>query len=410
MNTLPQRRKQIVVLGGGYAGLLATLRIAGRTRRQDTKVVLVNASDTFVERIRLHQLATNQRLARRPIAVLLRGTGAEFVPGKVIGLDPERREVTIQTSDLTQRICYDRLVYALGSVSATDQVPGVREHALTVGGEAAALRLQEALKVAVSRSGRIVVVGGGLTGIETATEIAESYPSLDVSLVTAGTLGADLSKRGRAYLRSALDRLGISVHEQMRLREVEPARLVVDGEASIPFDLCVWTGGFIAPPLAREAGLAVNERDQVLVDPFLRSVSHPAIYVAGDAASPIESPGAPLRMGCVVAIPMGAQAANNVVADVLGRPPTPFRFAFALRCISLGRRNGLIQFVKQDDVPIERVITGRLGAWIKEFICRSTIFSLRLERRWAGAFRWPQPSGRQMTTSQSSRRSLPAGR
>jgi NADH:quinone reductase (non-electrogenic) len=78
--------------------------------------------------------------------------------------------------------------------------------------------------------------------------------------------------------------------------------VVIDQASEIPCDLCVWTGGFVAPLLAREAGLTVNERNQIVVDPFLRSISHPEIYAIGDAAHPREDPGVPMvRMSAVTA-------------------------------------------------------------------------------------------------------------
>ncbi len=136
----------------------------------------------------------------------------------------------------------------------------------------------------------------------------------------------------------------------------------------------------------------MNERGQVLVDPYLRSISHPDVYGAGDAAVPVADPGAPIRMACATALPMGSQAADNVAAAIAGRPQTAFRFAYVIQCISLGRRDGLIQFTNADDSPRERIVTGRAAAWLKELVCRFAFLSVRLTRRWPGAYRWPRGS------------------
>jgi hypothetical protein len=98
-------------------------------------------------------------------------------------------------------------------------------------------------------------------------------------------------------------------------------------------------------------------------------------------------------MACATALPLGAHAADNVAAAIDGREPARFRYAYVFRCISLGRAAGLIQFVRADDSPRERIVSGRLGAWIKEMICQYTSFSLDLERRWPGAYHWPQTAG-----------------
>lgn len=113
-----------VVLGGGYAGILATRRSAGRAPQ--AQVTLVNTNPHFVERIRLHQVAAGQRVGLRPIAGLLRSTGATFRAATVLDLDPNRRLVEVQSVTGTEAIGYDYLVYALGSRTDRETVPARR--------------------------------------------------------------------------------------------------------------------------------------------------------------------------------------------------------------------------------------------------------------------------------------------
>jgi NADH dehydrogenase FAD-containing subunit len=97
-------------------------------------------------------------------------------------------------------------------------------------------------------------------------------------------------------------------------------------------------------------------------------------------------------MGCVSALPMGGHAGDNVRRLLRGEEPEPFRMDFVIRCVSLGRHNGLVQFVHGNDELLDRVITGRPAAWIKEMICRMTVFVVRNELRWGvRLYRWPQP-------------------
>src|SRR5207253_1632514 len=104
-------------------------------------------------------------------------------------------------------------------------------------------------------------------------------------------LGTEIAK----YMRRSLDELGVVIHEHANVTEVGPGE-VRTSVGAFAYEVCLWTGGFVAPALARESGLAVNERGQVLVDPFMRSVSHPEIYAVGDAAYPVEEPGVRVRM------------------------------------------------------------------------------------------------------------------
>jgi len=142
------KETHVIVIGAGYAVLLATMRLAGKLRKNPVNVTLVNASDMFVERLRLHQLAANRRLKERPIAKVLAGTQVNFVQGHVTGLDAASRTLTVKTATGTTQLQYERLVYALGSMTDRDSVPGVRENAytLTMEGELSVPKLQQKLQ------------------------------------------------------------------------------------------------------------------------------------------------------------------------------------------------------------------------------------------------------------------------
>src|SRR5439155_10918855 len=114
------QQTKVVVIGAGYAGLLATVRLASKVRRQPVSITLVNASDVFVERLRLHEFAAHEPIKRRPITDVLRGTGVNFVQGYVGGMDTAQRAVVVQTETGTKHIPYDKLIYALGSITDRD--------------------------------------------------------------------------------------------------------------------------------------------------------------------------------------------------------------------------------------------------------------------------------------------------
>lgn len=379
--------KRIVIIGAGYAGVMAALRLAGKDRKRRTEITLVNASDVFVERIRLHQVAANQTLPQRSIRKLLGKRPVTFVQGWVTGLDPERHVVQVDVQGAPREIGYDKLVYALGSVAAKSGVPGVAEHTYAIANKAEATALRE--RLASTKAGdRVAVVGGGLTGIETATEIAETYPQLRVSLVTNGVPAEGLSSRGQAYLAKTFEKMDIEVRAHTGVASVEAGVLHTQTGEQLPFDVGIWCGSFEAAPLAREAGLAVNAKGQVLVDPYMRSISHPDVYAAGDSAAPVIEPGAPIRMACATALPMAAHVADNVLAFTKGQPQQPFSFSYVLQCVSLGRSRGIIQIVRPDDSPTDVVLPGTAGRVIKELICQFAFQSLPTERMFPGAFLW----------------------
>jgi NADH:ubiquinone reductase (H+-translocating) len=223
--------------------------------------------------------------------------------------------------------------------------------------------------------GSLAVVGGGLTGIELAAEIAEAEPA--VGLITAGLVGPGLSGPGRDHVRRVLGARGVRLDEGHR----------ITGPADIDADVVVWAASMAArTELAAAAGLALTG-GRIAVGPALRSVSDPGIYVAGDAAASVSPAAGQLRMACATALPTGSHAAGAVLDDLRGEEPAPLRYRFFLQCISLGRRDGLVQLVHADDSPRRRIITGRAAATAKEQVVRSTVRTLRLAVRHLGAAR-----------------------
>ncbi|OZM83050.1 NAD(P)/FAD-dependent oxidoreductase [Pseudonocardia sp. MH-G8] len=367
---------RIVVLGAGYAGQIVAKQAARRTAAQ---VTLVNTRDFFVERVRLHQLAAGQPLCEVPIRDLLRGTGVELVVDLATGIDAARR--TVQLAQAEQPLPYDTLVYALGSQADTDGVAGAAVHAHTVAGPAEALALRDQLREAST----VAVVGGGLTGIETAAELAENRPELKVRLVTSGLLGGALSQRGRRHLQRAFTRLGVDVQDHADVTAVRDDGVLLADGRHVAADTVVWTTGFRVPPLAAEAGFAVDRSGRMLVDATLRSVSHPEVYGVGDAAAAHRPGGQELRMACATGMPAASRAVVAISDRLAGREPRSLRFRYVNQCISLGRHDGLIQFVDADDAPREAVLTGLLAALYKEAIVRGALQAQRTPALLMGA-------------------------
>ncbi|MGW0210053.1 NAD(P)/FAD-dependent oxidoreductase [Streptomyces sp. NPDC003233] len=366
---------RIVVLGAGYTGAVAAGRLARRLRPEDVAITLVNPEPDFVERVRLHQLAVGQSLKPRPLAGMFAGTGVELRLGRVTGVDVDRRTVAVTGADGPRELAYDTLVYALGSGWNDQGVPGTAEHAEQLASRPGALRLRE--RLAALDAGRpVVVVGGGLTGVEAATEIAEARPDLDVALVARAGLGDWLSPKGRGHLRKVFGRLGITVHEHAAVTAVEADRVTLADGTAVPAAVTVWTAGFAVHPIAAATTLEVTGEGQIVVDRTMRSVSHPDVYAIGDAAMAMGPGDKPLRMSCASGGFTAWQAADAVTARLTGDrlPKVPIRYFN--QCISLGRGEGLIQYVTADDRAVRAALTGRLAARYKELVCKGAAWSV----------------------------------
>ncbi|WP_242886768.1 NAD(P)/FAD-dependent oxidoreductase [Actinomadura litoris] len=364
-------KHRIVVLGAGYAGANAAGRLARRLHREDVEITLVNGDPEFVERVRMHQLASGQHLRPRPLRDLYADTGVQVRTARVTAVDVEGRTVDLDGGTLA----YDTLVYALGSTIADHGVPGVAEHAHNVAGKQAALRLRARLSE-VEPGGTVLIVGGGLTGIEAATEIAEAHPDLEVAIAARGRVGGWLSDKAQRHLRRALDRLGITVHDHTDITRVEPEGVVTGAGGQIRARVTVWTAGFAVHPIAAATALEVSGDGRIVVDAGMRSVSHPDVYAVGDAALAEGAGGEPLRMSCASANPMAWLAADVIAARLTGRKVPQTTIGYSVQCISLGRRDGIIQRVTADDQVTSTVITGRTAARIKEMVCAGAAWSI----------------------------------
>ncbi|MFE0140004.1 NAD(P)/FAD-dependent oxidoreductase [[Kitasatospora] papulosa] len=378
----------IVVLGAGYAGMAATVQLAARTGRLKIPVVvtLVSAQERFTERLRLHMTATGQDVAELSIPEMLEGTGARFVRGWVTAVDADAQTVRI---DDDRSLPYDTLVYALGGVADTAAVPGVEDHAYTLSGPEEA----EALAGRLARlggSGTVVVAGSGLTGVESAAEIAERHPELDVLLVGRDEPGASMNPKARAYLRAALDRLGVRVRSGVEVAKVLPDAVVsADGE-HLAADVVLWTSGTRVSPLAAATGLEVDARGRIVTDTALRSVSHPDVYAVGDAAAIRQGYGV-MHGTCQGGMPTGVHAAVSIVRVLRGKRPKPFRFGYYHTPVSLGRDDAVVQFTRPDDSPRRICLTGRAAARYKEAVTASPwpTYGRMKKMPASGAF-WPR--------------------
>ncbi|WP_169949117.1 NAD(P)/FAD-dependent oxidoreductase [Microbispora sp. H11081] len=363
---------RVVILGAGYAGLSAAIQLASRVRRRDdVRVTLVNARERFTERLRLHVAATGQRLDELSIPDLLEGTGAHFERGRVTELDADAKTVRI---DGTRVLTYDTLVYALGGVADTTAVPGAGEHAYALDGA----RDAEALAGRLSRlgGGTVVVAGTGLTGVESAAEIAERHPELNVVLLGRTEPGAAMNPKAKAYLHAALERLGVTVRSGAEVVKVLPGSVELActvelaGGGSVAADVVLWASGTRVPPLPADAGLTVDARGRIVTDAALRSVSHPDVYAVGDAAAIRQGYGV-MHGTCQGGMPTGVHAAVSIVRTLKGRRPRPFRFGYYHTPVSLGRHDAVVQFTHPDDSPRRLHLTGRLAVRYKETVTAS---------------------------------------
>ncbi len=300
---------KVVVIGGGYAGTTAANRLQ---QREDVEITLVNPRPQFVERIRLHQFVAGNNDAAADLGTVV----GERV--RVVVDDAERIDTGARTVELRsgRMLDYDYVVYAVGSTAAAPSwIPGAAEFAHPIGEWEYAGRLRTALD-AMPETGRVTVVGGGLTGIETAAELAETGRA--VTLICGGRLAPSLLDPARRSIAKWLTKNCVEVVENIKVAEVRADAVVLADGTAVPAAVTIWTAGFGVPELAARSGLRTDTLGRLLTDETLTSVDDDRVIAAGDAAAPS---GQPLRMSCQAAIPLGVQAAETVLSRIAGDRP-----------------------------------------------------------------------------------------
>jgi NADH dehydrogenase FAD-containing subunit len=376
----------VVVLGAGYAGLMAVL---GLRRKVPGRIVLINEREEFVERIRLQESIAREVAERLPsLPAFLAGTGIEFIRGRVLSLDAGSRRAVVDRGDASVEITFDRCIYALGSTSDVNAAPGVREHAYRLdpgSGTRSAAALREKLHAEAREGLRIVVVGGANTATEVAGEIKSTWPEVDLTIVSASDAG-DFGKGRKLALitRQQLQQLGVRWLDRRLVNEVRPDQVITDSGESIPADICIWAAGLRASGVAEAAGLAVDRQGRVLADPKLSSLSHPHILPVGDALHPLAPTGARYRMSAFGAIISGAYAAARIVGEANGHEPRPFSFSAYGQGVSIGN-SGVGFFTFPDDKDAYFILQGPLALRIRNLFVVMLVFFLKLERRWPGS-------------------------
>ena len=362
-----------VVIGGGYAGVMAANRLRSR---DEVAVTLINPRPHFVERIRLHQLVVDGDPAAQDFATLL-DPGVRLVVDTAERIDAAARRVTLSSGTALD---YDYLIYAVGSTAAVPAgVPGAEEFGYPLSEWEQAQRLRARL-ADLPPQAPVVVVGAGLTGIEAAAEFAEAGRT--VTLVDR-VIAPSLSKPARRSVTKRLRKLGVTLVEQV-VTAVGPDQVVLGDGRTLISDATVWTAGFGIPDLATASGLTTDPAGRLVTDETLTSVDDDRIVAAGDACAPS---GRPYRMSCQAGLPLGAQAAGTVLARIAGDAPANATVPMTGQCISLGRGAGTVQLQRLDDTPVNLYLGGRTGAFVKEQVCRYTVKWLAGEAAKPGSYK-----------------------
>lgn len=352
-------KQNILILGGGYGGLLTALTARKYMNASEASITVVNRVPYHQIITELHRLAagslTEQAVAL-PLHKLLQGKDIDLRVNTVESILPDEKQVNL-SGGLT--LGYDTLVVALGSETAYFGIPGLEENSFILKSVSDARKLQHHVELRIEEYSRtknkadatFVVGGGGLTGTELVGEFADMLPGLcekngvdpsEISLycveaapsILAG-FADDLIERAQ----TSLSKRGVEFLTSLPITEVTPTSVSLKDGRTIHTHTLVWTGGVQGNQVVSECGIEVN-RGRATVTDTLQSTSHDDVYVAGDSAVVMNGE-RPFPPTAQLAWQMGETIGYNIFAHYKGGQLKSFEPVFSGTLASLGRKDAI---------------------------------------------------------------------
>jgi len=358
--------KQIIVLGGGYGGVLTAKKLAKRLKKQNARITLIDRSPYHTLLTELHEVAAN-RVEEDSIRIDLKKIFAGFSNVDVV-LD-EIEQIDFNGRKLQGKVNtyqYDYLVIGTGNQPTYFGTPGAEEHAFPLWSYEDAVRLNEHILNMFRRSMKeldpqkrkemltFVVVGAGFTGVEMVGELAEYVRVLckefnvgrsDVTLHIADMapkilpiLPDKLIRKSEHYLRN---KLGVNIITGSKIVGVTDSSVQV-GDQEIRTKTVIWTAGVEGSDLVGSVDVEQNGRKRIVVNDKLQVPEHEEVYVVGDNIFYIpEGEERPVPQMVENAEQSAPLVAHNISADFLNKPKQSYKPAFHGMMVSIGSRYGV---------------------------------------------------------------------
>ncbi len=326
--------KQIVILGGGFAGIAAALAIKKSLSKKDAKVVLIDKNSFHLFTPSLYEVATSEE-PKSNIAIPFKeifGKRIEIIQAEVEKIDSVKQVVMLgkqpstslrqKVSSLSEQhepkgfgeISYDYLLIALGSEPAYFHIPGLKENSIALKSLREAVMVRNKILTMCCKEGlpngrqgecnkkvQVVIGGGGFSGTELAAElltykkkIARQHhldPScLQVTIIQGSDrLLKELDPHVSTIAKKRIKSKNVTFAFGGHISKVTKTSVFTDDNKVYPYDLLIWTGGVQANITAWKSNLPVNKRGQIIVNNSLQVQGRQHIFAAGDIAQYIDT-------------------------------------------------------------------------------------------------------------------------
>ncbi|WP_224972245.1 NAD(P)/FAD-dependent oxidoreductase [Acinetobacter oleivorans] len=372
--------KRIIIAGSGFAGLWAALAaqraIHLASQEQNIEVVMVSPSPNVGIRPRLYEAVLENM--NPDISELLSVVGVKFLAGWVNKIDVDQQAIEVSTTDGSkQTLSYDRFILATGSTTFMPPIPGLTEYGFSVSTLEDAEKLDQHLKNLANKPANaarntVVVAGGGLTGLETVTEMPERLRSIlgeqdvRVVLVDSSTeIGAAMGDQAATVIREALSELGVEGKAGLRVTALDASGVTLSNGERIETETVIWTAGMRANPLTSQVTGEKDNLGRILGDAYLHAPEAKNIFVTGDTVKvPTDDLGNFNVMSCQHAMSLGRVAGYNAAAELVDLPLHAYSQPKYVTCVDLGPWGALysegwdrqVQFVRDEAKKIKQEI------------------------------------------------------
>lgn len=294
----------VVILGGGFAGVRAALTLKNKIKSCDLQVIIIDRNNFHTFTPSLYEVAAAEESPRNaviPYRFIFRYP-FEFAHGNIEKIDTKQQKILLNNNSKEYK--YDYLIFALGSEASDFGIQGIKDYAISLKTLEDAVRIKNSLKSAK----KIVIGGGGFSGTEIACELAFHNPHLDISLIQGSSvllkeLGGGVSN----LARKRLEKRNVHLIFGERIKKVAKEAVELIEGKTFPYDVFIWTGGVKSNKLLGE--IEVND--------FLQVKGQKNIFAAGDTVTPGVAPKAEK---------MGEIAAENVLKSIENKPLLSFRY------------------------------------------------------------------------------------
>ena len=352
---VPQQRKRIVILGGGFAGMKTAECLERELHANSSAMItLISETNALLFTPMLAEVA-GSTLEPSHISTPLRSSlhRTEFIRGRVDAIDLENRKVVLASDSPTGQLVvpYDHLVLALGSVSNYLGMANVEKLAFNFKSLLDAIRIRNHMIEMFERADRepdasqrtpllsFVIVGGGFAGVELAGALNDfargilaDYPNLNpnelniVLVHSRDRILPELSESLARYAQKKMEARGVKFRLNARLSDAQPG-VVVASDGEIRAQTLVWTAGTAPNPLLKSQPFECDKRGAVKVDFTLAVPGHVGVWALGDCAAVNDAKtGKPCPPTAQFAIREAATVARNIAAELGGRPLKNFHF------------------------------------------------------------------------------------